>query len=302
MTTDYHNSFAVPEKKTNPNQLKNIRVLGDRTRVRVVRVGDQDHRDWLQEAPVCPLLAQHHIIHVGIMEARSPFEIVRTDQSGTFMMACLSGEGSILVDGSWKSVKAGEACLLPPFVANALKCVGNKEWTFCWVRYLESKETAPIVSSISPVRGKYNPSPLNFAIEGLLAECGVKGSVALEHQWVELIHQYVMRFAQPHQADDRLWKLWQRVEAQLNYPWSLAEMGELACVSGEHLRRLCNKALGRSPMQQLTFLRMQRASQLLSETDEKIETIARMTGYKNAFHFSNVFVDWVGVRPSEFRG
>ncbi|MEJ6579134.1 MAG: AraC family transcriptional regulator [Akkermansiaceae bacterium] len=292
----------MPEEKTNPNLLQNIRVLGDRTRVRVVRVGDQDHRDWLQEAPVCPLLAQHNIIHVGIMEAQSPFEIVRTDQSGTFMMACLSGEGSILVDGSWKSVKAGEACLLPPFVANALKCVGNKGWTFCWVRYLESKETAPIVSSISPVRGEYSPSPLNFAIEGLLAECGVKGSVALEHQWVELIHQYVMRFAQPHQADDRLWKLWQRVEAELNYPWSLAEMGELACVSGEHLRRLCNKALGRSPMQQLTFLRMQRASQLLSETDEKIETIARMTGYKNAFHFSNVFVDWVGVRPSDFRG
>ncbi|MEJ6717131.1 MAG: AraC family transcriptional regulator [Akkermansiaceae bacterium] len=292
----------MPEEKSNPNRLKNIRVLGDRTRVRVIRVGDQDHRDWLQNAPVCPLLAQHQIIHVGVMEARSPFEIVRTNQSGTFMMACLSGEGSILVDGSWKSVKAGEACLLPPFVANALKCVGNKAWTFCWVRYLESKETAPIVSSISPVRGKYNSSPLNFAIEGLFAECGVKGSIALEHQWVELIHQYVIRFAQPHQADDRLWKLWQRVEAQLSYPWSLAEMAELACVSGEHLRRLCKKALGRSPMQQLTFLRMQRASQLLSETDEKIETVARMTGYKNAFHFSNVFVDWVGVRPSEFRG
>ncbi|MGY8660337.1 MAG: helix-turn-helix domain-containing protein [Verrucomicrobiales bacterium] len=292
----------MPEEKSNPNRLKNIRVLGDRTRVRVIRVGDQDHRDWLQDAPVCPLLAQHQIIHVGVMEARSPFEIVRTNQSGTFMMACLSGEGSILVDGSWKSVKAGEACLLPPFVANALKCVGNKAWTFCWVRYLESKETAPIVSSISPVRGEYNSSPLNFAIEGLFAECGVKGSIALEHQWVELIHQYVIRFAQPHQADDRLWKLWQRVEAQLSYPWSLAEMAELACVSGEHLRRLCKKALGRSPMQQLTFLRMQRASQLLSETDEKIETVARMTGYKNAFHFSNVFVDWVGVRPSEFRG
>jgi AraC-like DNA-binding protein len=302
LTIDASNFFIVPEEKNNPNRLKNIRVLGDRTRVRVIRVGDQDHRDWLQDAPVCPLLAQHQIIHVGVMEARSPFEIVRTNQSGTFMMACLSGEGSILVDGSWKSVKAGEACLLPPFVANALKCVGNKAWTFCWVRYLESKETAPIVSSISPVRGEYNSSPLNFAIEGLFAECGVKGSIALEHQWVELIHQYVIRFAQPHQADDRLWKLWQRVEAQLSYPWSLAEMAELACVSGEHLRRLCKKALGRSPMQQLTFLRMQRASQLLSETDEKIETVARMTGYKNAFHFSNVFVDWVGVRPSEFRG
>lgn len=41
---------------------------------------------------------------------------------------------------------------------------------------------------------------------------------------------------------------------------------------------------------------------VLLETDDKIESIARMTGYTNAFHFSNVFMEWVGIRPSEFRG
>jgi transcriptional regulator GlxA family with amidase domain len=167
---------------------------------------------------------------------------------------------------------------------------------------LESKEISPIVTSISPVLGEYDAEPLQRSIEGLLAECRDEDSVGLKHHWVELIHQYVLRFAQPHQSDDRLWKLWQKIDQRLDYPWSLAELGQLACVSGEHLRRLCKKALGRSPMQQLTFLRMQKASQLLLETDEKIETIARMTGYKNAFHFSNVFVEWVGIRPSEFRG
>ncbi len=292
----------MAKKKTTISTLENIRVLGDRTRVQVVKGSDDDNRDWLQGAPVCHLLAQRQIIHVGIMRAFSPFEIVRTDQSGTFMLACVDGEGSILVDGSWKKVVAGQACLLPPFVANALKCVGRKPWTFCWVRYLERKEINPIVSSISPVRGEYGGKPLMHAIEGLLSECESEGSVAFEHQWVELIHQYVLKFAQRHQSDDRLWKLWQQVERRLDYPWSLAELGELACVSGEHLRRLCQKALGRSPMQQLTFLRMRKASNLLLETEEKIETIAKMTGYKNAFHFSNVFMDWVGIRPSNFRG
>ena len=292
----------MTDKKAPPNTIKNVRVLGERTKVRVVRVNEDDHRDWLQEAPVCPLLSQHQIIHAGIMEAYTPFNITRTDQSGTFMLACIEGEGAILVDGAWKRVKAGQACLLPPFVANALKCVGKKPWVFCWVRYLERKDIAPIVSSISPVRGEYDSEPLQRAIEGLLAECRVDDSVAIKHHWVELIHHYVLRFAQPHQVDDRLWRLWQMIDRKLEYPWSLAELGELACVSGEHLRRLCKKALGRSPMQQLTFLRMQKASQLLLETDEKIETIARMIGYKNAFHFSNVFVDWVGIRPSEFRG
>jgi len=292
----------MAEKKTSIKNLENIRLLGDRTQVQVVKVNEEDDREWLNNTPVCQLLAQHQIIHVGIMKAFSPFEIVRTDQSGTFMLACLEGEGSVLVDGSWKKVKAGEACLLPPFVANALKCVGRKVWRFCWVRYLEKKEINPIVNAISPVQGTYNGEPLLRAIEGLMAECLEGGVAAFEHQWVELIHHYVLRYAQPHQSDDRLWRLWKKVEERLEYPWSLAELGGLACVSGEHLRRLCQKSLGRSPMQQLTFLRIQKASQLLLETDEKIETIARMVGYKNAFHFSNVFVDWVGIRPSEFRG
>jgi len=288
--------------KNDPSDtLKNIFKLGDRTTVKVVRANEEDHRDWLQEASLCPLLSTHQIIHAGLMKAYSPFEIVRIDQSGTFMLACIEGEGVVLVDGSWKKVTAGKACLLPPFVANALKCVGTKPWMFCWVRYLENKEITPIVTSISPVLGEYDAEPLQRSIEGLLAECRDDGSVGLKYPWVELIHQYVLRFAQPHQTDDRLWKLWQKIEQRLGYPWSLAELSELACVSGEHLRRLCKKALGRSPMQQLTYLRIQKASQLLLETDEKIETIARMTGYSNAFHFSNVFVEWVGVRPSEFR-
>ena len=169
------------------------------------------------------------------------------------------------------------------------------------MRYLEKKGTDLIVNSISPVRGDYEGDALLHAIEGLAAECRGAGKAAFEHQWVELIHQYVLSFARPHRSDNRLWKLWEKVEQRLDYPWTLAELGEVACVSGEHLRRLCQKSLGRSPMQQLSFLRIQRASQLLHETDEKIETIAKMTGYKNAFHFSNVFVDWVGLRPSEFR-
>lgn len=269
--------------------------------MRVIKASGGDERDWLRDAPVCSLLRRHQIIHAGIMEARPPFEIFRTDQSGTFMMACLSGEGSILVDGSWKEVGEGQACLLPPFVANALKCAAGKSWRFCWVRYLERRDTTPIVSALSPVRGDYAGEPLCRAIEGLLAECEAEGKTALSHHWVELIHRYVLRFAQPHKEDDRLWRLWKKVGRRLHYPWSLAELGELACVSPEHLRRLCKKELGRSPMQQLTYLRMQQASELLLDRKDKIETIAKAVGYRNAFHFSNVFVEWAGVRPSEFR-
>ena len=100
---------------------------------------------------------------------------------------------------------------------------------------LESKEITPIVTSISPVLGEYDAEPLQRSIEGLLAECRDDDSVGLKHPWVELIHQYLLRFAQPHQSDDRLWKLWQKIDQRLDYAWSLAELGQLACVKAESI-------------------------------------------------------------------
>ena len=281
--------------------LKDTEILGKSTRYQVVRADVSDLRGWMQDGPVCALLGQHHISHCGIMKAVPPFEIVRTNQSGTFMLACLEGEGVILADGQWKRIRAGQACLLPPFVMNALKCLPGKPWSFAWVRYREARETRPILSSISPVTGNFENAPLKAAIEGLHAESVSESGPSALHHWSELVHHYVLRFAQPHTTDDRLWRVWQRVETDLARPWSLEELAAIACLSGEHLRRLCRKDLGRSPMQHLTHLRLQRARHLLSITDDKVEVIARAVGFESAFTFSNTFYKWIGWRPSEFR-
>ena len=109
---------------------KDVQILGD-SRFILVRSDEVEDRPWMSESPVCPLLKQHHIAHAGIFWARYPFEIVRSDQSGSYMMACFGGEGIALVDGVWKSLGAGEACLLPPFVQNAFRCREDAPREFC---------------------------------------------------------------------------------------------------------------------------------------------------------------------------
>lgn len=281
---------------------RDTEVIGKHTRCRVVRADDSDMRGRMRGGPVCGLLEQHHIAHCGIMRAAPPFEIVRAHQSGTFMLACLEGEGAILADGRWKRIRAGQACLLPPFVMNAHKCIPDQGWTYAWVRYREERETRPVLSSISPVTGAFDGEPLRAAIEGLHAESRAGAGASALHHWSELVHHYVLRFAQPHRPDDRLWRVWQRVETDLARPWTLTELADLACLSGEHLRRLCRRELGRSPMQQLTHLRLQRARHLLSVTDDKVEVIARAVGFESVHTFSNTFLRWMGRRPSAFRG
>jgi len=287
------NSPAIPDS--------DHRHFGEATRYISVRARESTGRDWLADGPACPLLEQHHVAHVGIMWAQPPFEVVRVDQSGTFMMVCFGGEGVVMVDGAWKLIKKGQACLLPPFVKNSLKCVTGSSWDFVWVRYEESREATPILSSLSPVTGPFDPAPFKAAVEGLHAEASGNQRISALHHWTELVHQYVLDFAQPHQSDNRLWRLWQKVEADLSKNWSLSDLAAIAFVSEEHLRRLCRKQLGRSPMQHLTYLRLQRARHLLSTTDDKVEVIAKAVGFESPFSFSNTFKKWIGWRPSEYR-
>jgi AraC-like DNA-binding protein len=267
----------------------------------LIRADGADPRDWLQGSPECVLLKKHHIAHVGIMTAKAPFRVTRTNPSGTYMMACMEGRGLVLLDGRWETLETGQACLLPPFVMNRFKCLTGNEWKFCWVRYSESREQAPLISANTPVMGSYSFAPLHCAIQGLLAEARTEQHPIAMEDWIDMVHQYVLRFAQPQHLDPRIVTLWQIIEKDLAHPWTLPTMADLAHVSHEHLRRLCRKHLGRSPLQQLTFLRMQRAQQMLASTNETIETIAHAVGYENPFTFSNSFKIWVGWRPSAHR-
>lgn len=280
---------------------EDVHRLGDNTKTMIVVADNSDQRDWLANAKICPLLAQHHITHTGLMWVESGLEVVRADQSGSYFMACIDGEGEVLFNGGWRKLRAGRACLLPPFVQNALRSVPGKPWHFVWVRYLESRDVVPIATSRSPVQGKFNDVSLRAAVEGLHSECETSNIPSALSQWTELIHQYVLKFAQPEHSDDRLWKLWTKVEQDLQHPWTLAELADAAFMSTEHLRRLCKKELGRSPMQHLTFLRMKQARHLLATTEDKVEVIARSVGYESPFTFSNTFKKWVGWRPSELR-
>ena len=51
----------------------------------------------------------------------------------------------------------------------------------------------------------------------------------------------------------------------------------------------------------VTELRMERAAEMLRETDEKTYLIAEKTGYVDPNYFSYVFKRHFGVTPSKFR-
>jgi AraC-like DNA-binding protein len=282
-------------------ELTDSTVHSPRTRTRGVKALNVEPRPWIAHFPTCPALNQYQIVHVGIMEAVAPTRVVRTKQTTTYFLACFGGSGKVLIDGEWRPCGQGSACLLPAHTLNGFEASPGAKWEFCWVCYRQPETMRPIADTSSPVMTEFDAAPLQAAITGMIHEAGTAAHPAMIHHWVELIHAYVLRFAQPLEHDDQLRLLWKRVAITLSEDWSLERLTREAGYSKEHLRRLCQRQMGRSPMHQITYLRMRRASELLATTDRTIESIASEVGYQNPFVFSNAFAKWVGWRPSEYR-
>ena len=76
----------------------------------------------------------------------------------------------------------------------------------------------------------------------------------------------------------------------------------LACrISDKYFQQLFKSAYGMTPIDFLTRKRLQKARQLLVETDAPIGDIAQRCGFSSLYYFSRVFKASQGQSPSEYR-
>lgn len=256
---------------------------------------------WALDQTECPELGLHHIAWLGLDTVFSPYARVRLAPSGSFVLAVLEGEGRVLLEGRWERVAAGSLCLAPPRVLNAFHAVPGKRWSFAWVRYDEPAWLKPLVGAASPLRLKQGAVELGRMVEGLCHEWTEARDPAQVHHWVSLIHGAARRFAKPWVGDSRMRGLWEAVARELAAEWKLGTLASRARVSAEHLRRLCLKELGRTPMEHVTYMRVQRAQELLEATDDKVDVIASLVGYRSGVVFARAFARCVGMTPTDYR-
>lgn len=83
--------------------------------------------------------------------------------------------------------------------------------------------------------------------------------------------------------------------------WTLATIASQVAVSRATLARRFTQLLGQPPMAYLTEWRLCLAADLLRDTSDSIDAIARQTGYASPFAFSAAFRRRFGQPPRSFR-
>jgi LacI family transcriptional regulator len=84
-------------------------------------------------------------------------------------------------------------------------------------------------------------------------------------------------------------------------PITLEDIGEHAGMSKRGMEKAFFKHLGFSPATELRRIRLDKAKQMLTETDEKISTIACACGYSNSSNLSFAFNRETGMSPRTYR-
>lgn len=148
--------------------------------------------------------------------------------------------------------------------------------------------------------------------ELILAECyspSLASSVILD-RLSELIFmqclQYLMQESSLHKsllalyAHPILAKVMSAIHAQPEYPWTLELLAKLAMVSRTQFAKLFRDTSGWTPVQYLTWWRMQIAVDLL-RNGESFGRICDTIGYQSEAAFQRTFKQVMGVSPGKFR-
>lgn len=123
---------------------------------------------------------------------------------------------------------------------------------------------------------------------------------------IHLIRQYAA--TKPHLPmyegglpQHQLLQILDYINDHLDRDIKLADLADLLGISQFHFSYLFQQSLGTSPYQYLLQQRIERAKQLLKQTDRSIIEIALMCGFNSHSHLSKQFRQFAGMTPKAYR-
>jgi len=257
-------------------------------------------REQMLNSDHFPVLRNAPFIWLGYSELVQPYRIVRNRSVHSHIIATIGGLGRTVIDGELVDFAPGQVMLGPVGKYHAFEPIGDEPWRTVWV-FFDDVEKSPVLRGDKVELIEADTTDFVNTLMMLIREAAGAAQPAAMSALVTLLDVCARRMAGGEVVDERLWRLWMRVESDPAHDWNVAEMAAIACMSEEHLRRLCNRFYQHSPAEHLMHIRMRRAATMLRSSQEPVDEIALRVGYSSMYSFSTAFRRWGGIPPSVFR-
>lgn len=223
---------------------------------------------------------------------------------------------TVRVDDTTVPLGASDMALLPRGDEHVLTGPAGSEWVTG--EYTADHTVAdPVLAVLPPVIHCSGAAPdaqwLRASLELLLAETDSPspGSHVMAARILDLLFIHALRqwAAEADSGpgwltaamDPRLGPVLTAVHAHPEHPWSIDELARVANLSRSALAARFTRSLGVPPAAYIAAQRLDRAANLLRETDSPVAEVGRAVGYASEAGFSRAFHRRFGAPPLRWR-
>ena len=217
------------------------------------------------------------------------------------ILAFISGEGYVDLEDQRIPFNETTVFCIPPGVKHSKHAPDGCKIIWMWFSDFPADSDQAIVISDDEDRNILNIGNIIYSM--------FHSESASKHEIVdslfESMKEMIIARSDKHQPDRRIEKVKSEILQNFHNPdFSLTDCLSAQGYCADHMRRIFTDAVGISPVEYLTEVRIKTAKQLLenpSISSNSISNICELSGYNDIGYFSKIFKKKTGLSPSEYR-
>lgn len=224
-----------------------------------------------------------------------------------------SGKGTFSVANQHTvTLKAGDLFVLPKGIPCFYQADGQDPWSYFWIGFSGVKIQTMLANSklnnkyfLHQVQGSHTYKSLTELFKAAHHNSSLANDVLIESLIYKFFYHLITEYPEKVTAknsDEDLHVAVNYLEQNFaNTSCTISSLCHDLYVSRSYLYNIFKNNLNISPLKFLTQLRMEKAKQLLSNSDYTVRQITNVVGYTDEFTFSKAFKRYTGLSPKYYR-